>query len=201
MNPRMEKVLNLPNYQKILLLCLFCVIISGLFWMIVYLPMTEEYTRLNRQKQSLERKLAEDRQIADNLPKFRAEFENLKTQLDVALKELPNKKEIPSLLVGISSLAKDTGLEIVEFKPSSPLPKGFYAEVPISLRLKGSFHEVAMFCYKVGKMTRIVNLNNLRLGNAKIEDGRNILQIECNATTFQFMENGPNQSQTGKKKG
>jgi type IV pilus assembly protein PilO len=201
MNPKMEKVLNLPNYQKILLLSVAYLLIFGLFWLVVYQPMREESDRLQTQKESLERKLAEDRRIANNLPKFRAEYEKLEKQLAVALKELPNKKEIPSLLVGISSLAKNTGLEVVEFKPSAPVPQGFYAEVPVSLKLKGSFHDVAMFSYHVGNMTRIVNLSSLKMNNAKVEDGRNLLNVECKATTFQFIDSPVDNSKKGKRKG
>jgi type IV pilus assembly protein PilO len=201
MNPKMEKVLNLPSYQKILLLSLVCLFIFGLFWLVVYQPMLEERDRLESQKGILERKLAEDRRIAGDLPKFRAEYEKMEKQLEEALKELPNKKEIPSLLVGISSLAKNTGLDVVEFKPSAPVPQGFYAEVPVSLKLKGSFHEVAMFSYHVSNMTRIVNLSNLKLGNAKVEDGRNLLTVECKATTFQFIDTPVDKSKTGKRKG
>ncbi|ABA89375.1 type IV pilus biogenesis protein PilO [Syntrophotalea carbinolica DSM 2380] len=201
MNPKLDKVLSLPNYQKLLLLLLVCSVIFGLFWLVVYQPMGKELDRLQRQKGGLERKLAEDRRIADNLPKFRAEYEKLEKQLEVALRELPNKKEISSLLVGISSLAKNTGLEVVEFKPSAPVPQGFYAQVPVSLRLKGSFHEIAMFSYHVGNMTRIVNLSNLRMGNAKVEDGRNLLSVECKATTFQFIDTPVDKAKTGKRKG
>lgn len=198
MNPKMEKFLSLPNYQKILLLSLCCLIVLGVFWLVVYQPMGEEISRLERQEVSLEKTLAENRRIAADLPKFRAEFQKLEKQLDSALRQLPNKKEISSLLVNISGLAKNSGLEVVQFKPETVVPKGFYAEVPVSLRLTGSFHEVAMFCYQVGNMTRIVNLSDLKLGNAKVSDGRNLLSIECKATTFQFVENA---SATGKGKG
>ena len=94
MHPKLDKVLSLPNYQKLLLLLLVCSVIFGLFWLVVYQPMGKELDRLQRQKGGLERKLAEDRRIADNLPKFRAEYEKLEKQLEVALRELPNKEEI-----------------------------------------------------------------------------------------------------------
>ena len=201
MNPKMEKFISLPSYQKLLVLLLSCLIIFGIFWLIVYQPMKEELDRLENQKLSLERTLAENRRIASDLPKFRAEYEKLQKQLETALKELPDKKEIPSLLVGISDLAKNSGLEVVEFKPATIVPKGFYAEVPVSLKLMGSFHEVAMFCYQVGNMTRIVNLSDLKLGNAKVADGRNSLTIESKATTFQFVETAVPTPAKGKGKG
>jgi type IV pilus assembly protein PilO len=197
----MEKFLSLPNYKKVLLLCLSCLVILGIFWLVVYQPMKEEIDRLESQKASLERTLAENRRIANDLPKFRAEYEKLQKQLEIALKELPDKKEIPSLLVSISDLAKNSGLEVVEFKPAALVTKGFYAEVPVSLKLIGSYHEVAMFCYQVGNMTRIVNLTDLKLGNAKVTDGRNSLSIDCKATTFQFVETVAASPASGKRKG
>jgi type IV pilus assembly protein PilO len=113
------KLLNRPFYQRVLLVVLLCAVILGGFWFFVYSPQSQEFQQLKDQKASLDRKLQQDRRIANNLPKFRSEYEKLKRQLELALKELPDKKEIPSLLVSISSLAKENGLEVVEFKGSS----------------------------------------------------------------------------------
>ncbi|NIR47567.1 type 4a pilus biogenesis protein PilO, partial [candidate division KSB1 bacterium] len=68
-----------------------------------------------------------------------------------------------NLLTSISSLAKDQGLEILRFRPLGEQPKGFYAEVPVQMSLVGSFHDVVMFFDKVGKLPRIVNINNLNI--------------------------------------
>lgn len=200
MNPRMEKALNLPTYQKVLIALVACLLVFGLFWLLVFQPMKDDLDSLGERRDTLERKLNEDRRIASNLPKFRAEYEKLEAQLAIALKELPNQKEIPAFLVRISDLAKNSGLEVVEFKPGGIVPKGFYAEVPVALRLVGSYHEIAMFCFQVGNMTRIVNLSGLSLGSAKGTDGRNLLNIECQATTFQFVDAPPSKPK-GKKKG
>lgn len=114
----------------------------------------------------------------------------MKRKLDRALAELPNKKEIPTLLTSIASLAKDNGLDVLQFKPGKEKPQGFYAEVPVSLKLVGSYHEVAMFAYDVSNLARIVNINNLKLDSPKMDGGRNVLSVECLATTFRFVEGG-----------
>jgi type IV pilus assembly protein PilO len=199
MHPIIEKVLNWPLYQRVLLLCgLLALIVSGFVYG-VFLPQREELGQLEKRKAKLQTKLQEDRRIAEYLPKFRAEFEKMERQLELALTELPNQKEIPALLTSVAGLAKDNGLDVLRFKPNPERVKGFYAEVPVQLKLVGSYHEVAMFFYDIGNMSRIVNMNNLRMGSAKMSGGRNLLSVECLATTFRFVENPP--AQNSKKKG
>lgn len=190
MNPRVEKILKLPLSQRILILCGFVLVVAGGFVYLFYLPKHEELTNLRQKNGQLEAKLAEDRRIAADLPRFKAEYEKMKEQLNQALTELPNEKEIPTLLTSIASLAKSSGLDVLRFKPGSESPKGFYAEVPVELKLSGSYHEAGVFFSSVANLPRIVNINNLTMGSAKTEDGRTSLSVDCLATTFRFIEEG-----------
>jgi type IV pilus assembly protein PilO len=72
------------------------------------------------------------------------------------------------------------------FKPNGEVPKGFYAELPIQLRLSGTYHDIALFFDKIGKLERIVNVSDIELGAPKKENGQIVLDVTCNATTFQF---------------
>jgi type IV pilus assembly protein PilO len=191
MNPRIEKILKLPFYQRILILATVVALIAGGFVYLVFLPQQEELARLQSRKEVLEKKVQEDRRIAADLGKFKAEYEKMKEQLDLALTELPNEREIPTLLTSIASIAKDNGLEVLRFKPGPEQSKGFYAEVPVELKLVGSFHEVAMFFFAVGDLPRIVNISRVNIGGAKVVDGRASLTIDCLATTFRFVEEPP----------
>jgi len=186
-DPRLEKIFNLPPLKKSLVLGALLVVIAGLFAYLVYLPATEELSQLNNQNISLAAKLQQDQRIANNLPKFRAEYEKMKIRLDEALTELPNDKEIPTLLTNIAGLAKESGLEVELFKPVAEISRGFYAEVPVDLRLRGTYHELGMFAYQIGQLSRIVNLNTLRLKSPKSDSGRTILSVDCKATTFRFL--------------
>jgi type IV pilus assembly protein PilO len=200
MNPRLEKILKLPIYQRCLILAAILAIIIGAFIYCLYLPRQKELSSLQQQKDSLQAKLQESRQIARNLPEFKAEYEKMKLQLDEALAELPNAKEIPTLLTSISSLAKENGLDILRFKPEGEKPKGFYAEVPVELKLSGSYNQVALFFQSVGDLSRIVNIGNLTMDNPKGGQNRTNLSINCLATTFRFLENPPSTTK-GKGKG
>lgn len=187
MDPRVEKILNLPLYQRVLMLVALIGVIIGLFVYLVYLPEVDSLNSLRRDRDSLAAKLQQDQRIANNLPKFRAEYEKMKLRLDEALTELPNDKEIPTLLTNIAGLARESGLEVKLFKPEAEIAKGFYAEVPVRLKLVGTYHEMGMFAYEIGRLSRIVNLNGLKMGQPKMEAGRTLLSIESQATTFRFL--------------
>jgi len=200
MHPTIEKIFNWPLYQRALLLSGVVALILAGFVYFVYLEKHKDYVKLEETKNTRLAKLQEDQRIADNLPKFKSEYESMKRKLDRALAELPNKKEIPTLLTSIASLAKDNGLDVLRFKPGKEKSQGFYAEVPVSLKLVGSYHEVAMFVYDVSNLARIVNINNLKLGSPKLQGGRNLLSIECLATTFRFIEGGTAPTKKKKRK-
>lgn len=188
MNPRVEKILKLPVYQRALILGVLCLALVGGFVYLFYLPKQEEYRGLQEQNRSLLAKLQEDRRIANNLPKFKAEYEKMQHQLEQALTELPNKSEIPALLTSIASLAKENGLDVLRFRPGGEIPQGFYAEVPVQLQLAGSYHDVALFFQAVGDLSRIVNISSLTIGTPKDVEGKTILSVNCLATTFRFLE-------------
>jgi type IV pilus assembly protein PilO len=188
MNPQVEKVLKLPLYQRVLILVVFLALLAGAFFYFIYTPAREELSRKQAQNDKLLIELQENRRIANNLPRFKAEYEAMKKQLDLALNELPNKKEIPSLLRNIAGLARDNGLEVLQFKPENESTKNFYAEVPVSLDLRGSYHQMALFCQAVSRMARIVNIKDIKLDKPQQEGNTTILSIACRAVTYRFLE-------------
>jgi type IV pilus assembly protein PilO len=200
MDPRLEKILKMPFYQRVLILVVLSLLIVAGYYNLSYLPLREDLDRRIAQNDRLLLKLQESRRIANNLPRFKAEYEEMQKRLELALKELPNKSEIPKLLTDISGLAKDNGLEVVEFKPENEVPQGFYAEVPVTLKLSGSYHQMALFCEAVSKLDRIVNIEGMSLSNANTTDGETILSISASAITYRFVENPPESPDKGKKK-
>lgn len=187
MNPRIEKILNLPAYQRFLIVLLLVGLIGGLFYFLVYEEQRLEHERLVSQRDSAMTVLQRNQRIADNLEVYRAEYNELLVRLEEALEELPLDKEIPTLLTKIASLAQEKGLDVLRFRPLAEVPRDFYAEVPVELRLAGSYHQAALFFDAVSKMERIVNIQGLKLGGAKEVDGRTSLSIDCRAITFRFL--------------
>jgi len=187
MNSRLEKVFKLPLYQRLIIFSVILILAGGgLIWTFI-MPSLEELKQVENRNEELEVKVQQDQRIANNLPRFKDEYEKLNQQLEKALTELPNEKEIPTLLTNVSSLAKDNGLEVLRFKPGGEVPKGFYAEVPVSLKLNGSYHQVALFFQDVGYLSRIVNIGNVTIKPGNRKGSGNILDVECLATTYRFL--------------
>ncbi len=199
MNSRIERILNLPAYQRFLLLLCVMALFAAAFYFIFYQAQIEQYDRQVRERDAEQIRLQKNQKIASNLSVYRAEYEKMQSQLEEALGELPLQKEIPNLLTGIGNLAKEKGLEVIRFKPESEVHKEFYAEVPVDLKLAGSFHQAAAFFDAVGKMERIVNIQGLSLERPHEVDGRTSLDISCKAVTFRFIDQPP--AENIKKKG
>lgn len=199
MDPRLENILKLPLYQRVLLLLVVVGLLVGGYVYFLHIPAQEELQKQQSKNRKLLVKLQENRRIANDLPRFQAEYEQMKDRLELALNELPNQSEISSLLSSIAGLARDNGLEVIEFKPGKEKVKGFYAEVPVSLKLSGSYHEMALFCESVSMLDRIVNIANITLEKPKTKDGQTRLTISSSAITYRFVENPPSAPKKGKK--
>jgi len=198
MDARVEKILNLPAYQRVLIVVLLVVAVGVGFYFGVYQGQVAEYEKLVKKRDSVQSKFQKNQRIASKLDVYKKEYAKLEEQLQLALGELPLKKEIPSLLTKIGELARNQGLDILRFQPRGEKKKDFYAEVPVELKLTGTYHQAALFFDSVGSMERIVNIKNLKLGDAKAKGGETKLSIDCRAITFRFIENAPKKS---KKKG
>ncbi len=188
MNPKVEKLLKLPLYQRMIALAVLVLLVIGVFTWFLLLPDYEKIEGMDQEIVRLEADYVQKKQIADNLPKFKEEFAKMEKLLEEALTQLPNKKEIPTLLTNLSTLAKDSGLEVATFTPRGEVNKGFYAEVPASLDLVGTYHQIAEFAQAVGKLSRIVNLSNIDLSAPRVSGVTATLRIKCKVTTFRFVE-------------
>ena len=188
MDPRIEKVLRLPNKQKVALLFLIMLLEGAGFFYGLQQPKLKQLTDLNGKLNDLQNNIQESRKIADNLPRLKKEYEQLQKELEGALTELPNQKEIPSLLTGITNVGKGAGLDFLLFRPKAEEAKDFYSAVPVDIVVSGSFFSVANFFVAVSNLPRIVNINNVAVGEIKDVGGRTMMKVSCLATTFRFLE-------------
>jgi type IV pilus assembly protein PilO len=198
-----DSIVKLPRLQKVGMLCGAVALILGLYWFLVY----RDYSAKLDAKQAIltkkQQELNEQMVILADLPKFRQETAEMKGKRQKALEQLPNEKDIDKLLEDISSLAIESGLEILLFKPAQEVKRNFYAEIPVELKLSGGYHDLALFYDKIASLPRIVNVSDLLIEKPQEVDGRNILQASCTAKTYKFIEEKPgeqNKQDTKKKK-
>jgi type IV pilus assembly protein PilO len=198
MDPRIEKILKLPKNQKIALLAAILVIEAAALYFGLYQPRQKELADLRGRLQGLQNEVQDKQRIAANLPKMKQEYQQLQKDLESALTELPNQKEIPSLLTGITSVGKSAGLDFLLFRPKPEAVKDFYAEVPVDISVSGSFYSVANFFAAVGNLPRIVNITDVSFADIKPAGGRTIVKVNCLATTFRFIDKKETKNETKK---
>jgi type IV pilus assembly protein PilO len=156
------------------------------------LPLWESKGKLETDLRKIQADLEQKRIIAANLPKLEAEIKELGKQLELALVKLPEEKEIPKLLTQVNTLGLQSGLEFLLFRPAAQVKKGFYAEVPIDIRVEGEYHTLGEFLDRVSKLERIVNVADLRINplTAQKQQLSRTINAELKATTFTFLEKG-----------
>lgn len=201
MHPQVEKILRLPTKQKVLYFVLVMVLEAAALLWFLYKPAYQEHEGLKNDLSKLQIEINEKTKIVANLPRLQMEYDQLNRELAQALTELPNSKEIPSLLTSITTLGKNAGLDFLVFKPKGETPKDFYAEVPVEISVAGSYYSVANFFAAVSNLSRIVNITNVNFADVKPVNNRIITKVNCLATTFRFLDKKEikNDSKTVKK--
>jgi type IV pilus assembly protein PilO len=200
MNQQLEKFIKLPFYKRFLIVFVVLAGIGGAFYFFAFMPKMNEYKTLIKKSQTLQAEIAQKKTIADNLGRFRDEYEKMQQRLDESLKELPNDKEIPELLTTIAAIAKNNRLEVKKFQPGGEINKGFYAEVPVALSLTGLYHDVGKFFFDVSEMPRIVTVGNIKMKTAGGKTaGQMLISVDCQATTYRFLSAGENPPPAKKK--
>jgi len=194
----MERLFKLPNKQKIALFVVLLVVEAAALVWFLYLPKHQEFYRLTEEYTKLQKDIADKTSIASNLPKLQKEYDELNAALKKALTELPNSREIPSLLTSITNVGKGAGLDFLVFKPKPEVKKDFYADVPVDISVSGSYLNVANFFAAVANLPRIVNITNVDFAEVKNVNNRIMTKVNCLATTFRFL--GKEEMQDDKKK-
>ena len=193
-----EKIEKIKMPIRILILVGTVVVLAGLFAYFVYLPKTEEISKTTQQIAGLKQKLDRAKIRAKQLKKFEAEMAQVDTQFREALKLLPNKKEIPSLLKNITQLGTDSQLQFNLFNPKKETARDFYIEIPVSIQVNGNYHDVAVFFDRVGSMERIINILNVSMKPAGPRS--TTLNTTCDAVTYRFKGGSQPSATTQKKK-
>ena len=192
-----DKIEKLSKVQRILIFAGVFIAIIAIFVFVLYKPKWSEIEKLDKQLTTLEKKLVVAKRNAANLETFQKKMMEAEVQFKTAMKALPEREEIPSLLTSISRSGQDVGLEFLLFEPKSEIRKEFYAEIPVAMNVKGGYHDLALFFDKVARLSRIVNIRNIAMSR----DGETLeLNTSCTAVTYKFVEPAPQKNNQKKKK-
>jgi type IV pilus assembly protein PilO len=186
------KLQNLPKPVRIIIALLPAVLVIALVVFLAIMPKKEEIDKLTQEIQKQEKELAKSQSMVARLEELKIENEKLKQKLKELEEQLPEEYEISSLLKQVSDLGFEAGLEIITWKPASKRmhPSKVVYEVPVSVSLKGSYHDLGAFFSSLTRLERIVNITNITLGSPKPRGGVVELGVSFSAVTFTAVEEG-----------
>lgn len=176
-----------PGIVKAFLIILLCIIVAVIGYFTVITPKLEELDSVEKEELNLKSVFDEKAAKAANLDAYKQQLDEMRQSFGALLRQLPNRTEIETLLTDISQTGISSGLEIELFKPEGLIPKDFYAEYPIKLKVTGRYHQFAQFVSGVAALPRIVTLQNIEIEPAK-KDGGVKLSMELTAVTYQYMD-------------
>jgi len=164
-----------------------CVIVAAAAYFLVITPKLEELTKVEMEEVNLRTIFDEKAAKAANLDAYKQQLDEMRQSFGALLRQLPNKTEIETLLTDISQTGISSGLEIELFKPEGLVPKDFYAEYPIKLKVTGRYHQFAQFVSGVAALPRIVTLQNIEIEPTDKDSGVK-LSMELTAVTYQYLD-------------
>jgi type IV pilus assembly protein PilO len=196
MEQLIDRIAKAPTGPKVAVVTAVAIALTLLNYFVVGVPVlgpsiSELEARLARAEatqKKLDQDYIEKQAIANNLNQFRREKELLEQRLNEALAELPNDKKLDELLQLFQDRATKAGLDIMTIEPQAQAVEGFYARIPIPMTVQGGYHEIATFLDAVGRLRRIVNVNNITLDQPKDQNGKMVLGARFLATTFMFVD-------------
>jgi type IV pilus assembly protein PilO len=177
-----------PLPFRIAVIVMVFAVVSGLgvYWFIVQ-DKAPQLSRVQEEEKQLRVTFENKQRKAANYDAYKAQLSQIEQSFGTMLRQLPGETEIPSLIVDISQTGLAAGLQEKLFVPQGEVPRDFYAEKPIKIRLTGSYHEIGNFVSGIAALPRIVTLHNINI--TQEEKGKfDSLSLEVTAKTYRYLD-------------
>jgi type IV pilus assembly protein PilO len=165
----------------------FIVLAIALIYFFVWDEQRPELQQRENEEQSLRQEFHTKHAKAVNLELYKQQFKDIERSFGALLRQLPGKTEVPNLLVDISQTGLSSGLEEKLFQPQGEVKKDFYAELPIKIRLTGSYHQFGQFVSGIAALPRIVTLHDIDI-KTDSKDAYDQLSLELTAKTYRYLD-------------
>lgn len=215
MDFNLDDLRKLSPKMKALILVLLCLLLGYFYYMFFFQAILAKQTSLHANLTELERQIVEKQKVVAQLDRYMREVNVLRESFKLALMKLPNSREIAGLLASVVLSGEEAGVNFLLFEPKPPEPKPpepkpgtapkpadakaaaakaavpekFYDEIPIKVQIAGSFHNTVSFYAKVAKLPRIVNVEDITMGEAKNVKGKGwVVRTSCTIKTYMFVD-------------
>ena len=176
----------LPIRAGTVVLC-FVILSAALFYFLVWSDQKPVLDNVAAEEQTLRDTFKRKHSKAVNLEVYQAQLADIERSFGALLRQLPGRTEVPNLLVDISQVGVGAGLEEKLFQPSAEVKKDFYAELPIKIKLTGSYHQMGEFVSGIAALPRIVTLHEITI-KPENKDVYDNLSVELTAKTFRYLD-------------
>ena len=179
-----KKIGSWPVLPKIGVLLLLLIAIVVVAYFALWADQLEQIESEKAKTDQLKTTFLDKKKISIDLPAYRKQLEDINKQFGALLKQLPGRSEMDALLTDINQAGLGRGLQFELFKPAaSETTREFYAELPITIRVTGNYHDIGAFAGDIGKLSRIVTLNDIAVGTAK-----DTLSLDATAMTYRYLD-------------
>jgi type IV pilus assembly protein PilO len=166
----------------------FVVLLLGVSYFYVYKSQQPELDRRAKQEAELRTEFRDMHAKAVNLELYKRQLADIERSFGALLRQLPGKTEVPNLLVDISQTGLAVGLEEKLFQPANEQKRDFYAELPIRIRLSGSYHEFGEFVSGIAALPRIVTLHDIEIKPDAKDSSYDQLTLDLTAKTYRYLD-------------
>jgi type IV pilus assembly protein PilO len=167
---------------------IFLIATVALAYFLAWKPKKPDLDAARAEEQTLLTTLEQKARKAANLDAYKAQLAEMEQSFGAMLRKLPNKTEVPNLLTDISQQGSGAGLEQRLFQPGQQVNKDFYAELPIRMRLNGTYHSIGAFVSGIAALPRIVTLHDVEITSTAKERGVDQLQLDVTAKTYRYLD-------------
>ena len=179
-----KKIGSAPILVKLGVLVVILAAIVGASWYFDWQDQIDKIEREAKKETGLRETFLTKKKEAINLSAYQKQLEDIEKQFGALLKQLPGKAEMDALLTDINQAGLGRGLQFELFKPAAgETRRDFYAELPITIKITGSYHDIGAFASDIGKLSRIVTLNDIGLTPTKSG-----LVLDATAKTFRYLD-------------
>jgi type IV pilus assembly protein PilO len=165
----------------------FIAITIGLIYFFVWSVQRPELQQRQAEEQTLKQEFKDKHSKAVNLELYKQQLKDIERSFGALLRQLPGKTEVPSLLVDISQTGLAAGLQEKLFQPQPEVKKDFYAELPIKIRLTGSYHQFGEFVSGIAALPRIVTLHDIDI-KPDNNNAYDQLSLDLTAKTYRYLD-------------
>ena len=166
-------------------------LVGGLFYYFYYADAVQEREDKTVRLESLQKEIRALEVTANKLQEFQREVQLLEAKRETLKRILPPAKETPDLMRKVQALAAQSNLQIKTFTPMAVVNKDFYQEWPINVAVQGTYHNLALFFDRIGRLSRLVNVGDLKIAAVPQQNVSSTITATCVATTFVYVDTPP----------